>query len=471
VKTAPLLVLLLLLPGTCPGLTAPVLIGPGAPNAPGPELEAQTVHLQWQPAEGAGGYRVFVRDLTAGTAQPYDLSPTDTELAATLVGGDRYGWDMAALAGTNEGPLSGTLYFQIKLAPEKPQITGVSPFPVPAIDAAQVFTVHGNSLMRGSEVVLRQRDSGETFRGRKQIHRHYRFVSILADFTSDPGHWSVEVINPGGLSSGEFYFPVVPASQIPAWRWWRSGWPWAWAGLIAFCTTGTFWWWTARRRLPRALATMRDQTQREERQRLVRDLHDRASADIARLAQLADEAALQSTSFPAAAQQCAREIAAAARDAETAIGDLLWAADPQSERLPQLAARLRVRIRDRLKPHGVEPDFSAWPAPVPNRAVNAAVASQILHLSHEVLNNVVKHARATKLVSEICVDGDWLVLGFRDNGQGFQPHSQPAGGRGLANMRARVQRFGGSVELKFMSGQGTEVIIRLPLGQDRATAA
>ena len=458
----------LVLSGRCPALEAPVPLYPGTTNAPGPELEAQTISLRWALVPGATGYRVFLRDLTADTVTPYDALPTDTSLLLTLVTGDSYRWNMAALVGTNLGALSETLSFRIKLTSLKPLITEVSPYPVPAIDTPQVFTVHGNDIKRGCEVILRDEQTGETFRNMKQIHHHYRFTSILANFTSDPSHWSVEIINPGGFSSGKFYFPVVPADRIPAWRWWRSGWPWAWGGLIALCATGAWLWWTARRRLPRAVAWMRQQTQREERGRLVRDLHDRASADIAYLAQLADETSIQSASLPAEVRQRARELAAAAREADTAISDVLWAADPQSERLPQLAARLRARIRDRLKPHGIEPDFSAWPAPVPNLGVNAAVSSQALHLCHEVLNNVVKHARATKLVTGIGVEEGWLTLTFRDNGQGFQPHSPSAGRRGLTNMRDRVQRLGGSVELNSASGQGTEVIIRLPLEQDGA---
>ncbi len=463
-----LLALLLLTPAAsaCAGLNAPTLLGPGSTNAPGPELGAQTIYLRWQAVPGAGGYSVFLRDLRTKEVRRFSVAWDATDLELTLASGDAYRWNMAAMAGTNLGAFSETRYFHIRLEPDRPVVTEVSPSPVPAIDTPQVFTVYGLNFMHGSEVILRQKDSGETFRNRKQIYRDYRFLSIRPDFTSVPGHWSVEVINPGGLSSGEFPFAVVSPDQIPAWRWWRGAAPWAWAALLAFCTAAWFWWWTARRRLPRAVAATRHQTQREERARFVRDLHDRASADIAYLAQLADETSLESSAFPPTVRERARELAAAARDAETAIGDLLWAADPASEHLPQLAAHLRAQLRERLKPHGIEPDFSAWPAPIPDLAVSAAVVGQVMHLCHEVLNNVVKHARATKLATGLAVDDTSLTLAFRDNGQGLQPRSQPAGGRGLANMRARVQRLGGSVQIKSAPGQGTEVTIRLPLEHD-----
>jgi signal transduction histidine kinase len=87
-----------------------------------------------------------------------------------------------------------------------------------------------------------------------------------------------------------------------------------------------------------------------------------------------------------------------------------------------------------------------------------------LYLCHEVLNNVIKHAEATNLFCTLFVEGGSLVLRFRDDGRGFQIDDQPKGRRGLANIRARVQRLRGSVEMRSAPNEGTELAIRLPLG-------
>lgn len=471
-RLAPLTVGLLalaLFPAICipaEALEPPPVIAPGTTNAPGPMLEASTVQFRWNPVENATGYLISVRDVTTDRLEMFEAPGGATVRPVTLILGDDYRWNMRAVSLTSTSEFSETLHFQIKLLPIKPTVTGVSPFPALAIDGPQVLTIHGANFARGCEVILRVRETGGVYPGRVPgFHRH-RLLSITPDLSSTPGNWTVEVINPGGFTSGEFPFPCLPPERIAAWRWWRSGWPWACGGLAACCFLSLGWWRTARCRLPQALATERTRTRREERDRLVRDLHDRASADVSHLAQLADLTLSESAALPSATQDRLRELHAGARDAETAIGDLLWAADAQNERLPQLAARLRVRIRERLQPHGVEPDFTSWPAPVPALALSAAVSGQLLHLSHEVLNNVVKHAQATKLVCTLTLADGAFVLGFQDNGRGFRPDALPAGRRGLANLRSRVQTLGGTLQIQSAPGAGTEITVRLPLEQN-----
>ncbi len=449
-------------------LEPPLAIAPGTPDGPGPLLEDATVQFIWQPVSNALSYSLSVRDITANNALQV-LDAKSTNAFTTLIAGHEYRWNMVAMAGTNYGGRSETRYFRILVPLVHPRITEVSPYPPPTLDGSQAFTIYGEGFRKGCEVILRGKDTGEVYRNRKVLFQRYHFVTIAPYFTGSGGNWSVEVINPGEYSSGEFPFPCLPAEAIPAWRWWRSGWPWAWGGFLASAIAGACWWWTARRRLPKMLDRTRHHIQREERDRFVRDLHDRTSADIAYLIQLADETMLGASSVPPETRTRIGELCSAARDAETAIGDLVWAATPQSERLPQLAARLRVRLRERLKPHSIEPDLSAWPAPVPDVAVSAAVSGQVLYVCHEVINNVVKHAQATKLISTLIVEDGCLVLCFRDSGQGFQPNSQPAGRRGLVNMRNRIDKLGGSFDIQSAPGQGTEVTVRLPLDNPRAS--
>lgn len=92
-----------------------------------------------------------------------------------------------------------------------------------------------------------------------------------------------------------------------------------------------------------------------------------------------------------------------------------------------------------------------------------------MYLCHEALNNVIKHAQATRLYCSLAAEDGWLVLGFRDNGRGFQAEAQRKSHGGLVNMLTRAQRVGGSVKLHSAPDQGTEMVIRLPLEHDTAT--
>jgi signal transduction histidine kinase len=79
----------------------------------------------------------------------------------------------------------------------------------------------------------------------------------------------------------------------------------------------------------------------------------------------------------------------------------------------------------------------------------------------EGLTNVHKHAQATRAsVGLECVEGSF-VLRVADNGRGQAVDS--AGGFGLRGLQERAAYLGGTVELLNHVGEGSELVVRLPL--------
>ena len=78
----------------------------------------------------------------------------------------------------------------------------------------------------------------------------------------------------------------------------------------------------------------------------------------------------------------------------------------------------------------------------------------------------MKHSQAKTIrVNIACVDGT-LILQVLDDGFGFQPNIAPSsdnGHFGLAGMRERVNRLGGSLSIQSAPGKGTQVEARIPL--------
>jgi signal transduction histidine kinase len=52
----------------------------------------------------------------------------------------------------------------------------------------------------------------------------------------------------------------------------------------------------------------------------------------------------------------------------------------------------------------------------------------------------------------------------KDNGTGFSIND-PTGGSGLPNMRERIEDAGGDFKVESRPGQGTEVTLKLPVGE------
>ena len=87
----------------------------------------------------------------------------------------------------------------------------------------------------------------------------------------------------------------------------------------------------------------------------------------------------------------------------------------------------------------------------------------IYRVIQEMLNNTLKHARATKITFTIDRSKDLIRMEFRDNGVGFDEIELPHGKNlGLSGIRSRVEYLGGKVEMKSRKGKGTFYSIVIP---------
>jgi signal transduction histidine kinase len=81
----------------------------------------------------------------------------------------------------------------------------------------------------------------------------------------------------------------------------------------------------------------------------------------------------------------------------------------------------------------------------------------------EALTNVVKHARASYADVAVEERDGVLHLSIRDDGVGG---ADPAGGSGLIGLQDRVLALGGSIEVNSRPGDGTAIVVDLPLQAD-----
>ena len=93
--------------------------------------------------------------------------------------------------------------------------------------------------------------------------------------------------------------------------------------------------------------------------------------------------------------------------------------------------------------------------------------SQLIRIIHEALTNIVKHADASKGIVRIEKDGDTARITVEDDGKGFaiEKISQDGLHFGLQTMRGRAEAAGGTLTVDSAPGQGTRVIVRLPLAR------
>jgi signal transduction histidine kinase len=129
-----------------------------------------------------------------------------------------------------------------------------------------------------------------------------------------------------------------------------------------------------------------------------------------------------------------------------------------------LAAALQALVEQTGRDHGYR--FSCtlgkgWSPP----AEDAGVA--LYRAVRELLHNVTKHARATRVHLALGGTGDEIWISLDDDGVGFAATGRTAGGRGqgLFQVRERMDRLGGGFVIDSAPGRGTHARLTLPCGE------
>lgn len=99
--------------------------------------------------------------------------------------------------------------------------------------------------------------------------------------------------------------------------------------------------------------------------------------------------------------------------------------------------------------------------------VEQALSVSIYRITQELLNNIVKHAEASKAIVQISIANNQIQLTVEDDGKGIN-HQQleTASGVGWKSIQSRVAYHKGTITLQTDAGKGTSVVIDFLLEQD-----
>ncbi len=202
----------------------------------------------------------------------------------------------------------------------------------------------------------------------------------------------------------------------------------------------------------------------KERRRIATDLHDQ-------IGQL-----LASSRFQLAAMINKIDDSELAGKLENVSGNLRQAVDDTRNIISELSSPL-------LNELGFESAVSEWlEENVQNRfEIKTSFTSNTKHMEidedigimlyrsvRELLTNVIKHARATKVDVTLKAKEQMLKLTISDNGIGFKYDPQRVsfkgtGGLGLFSIRERMSDLGGTMTVKSIRSKGTEVTLITPM--------
>jgi signal transduction histidine kinase len=204
-------------------------------------------------------------------------------------------------------------------------------------------------------------------------------------------------------------------------------------------------------------AELQSLTLMQDRERIARDLHDTV---IQRL--FATGLTLQATArLVAERSDVATRLEQAVDDLDETIKHIrsaIFGLSATARRSGGLGDLVLALVRESTPVLGFEPSLFV-DGPV-DSAVTDTVAADLLATLREMLTNVARHARASRVEISL-VAGSEVVLSVTDDGVG--PGEVTGRGRGLANMSARAAHHSGVMSIVTAPSGGTIVTWRVPI--------
>ena len=233
-----------------------------------------------------------------------------------------------------------------------------------------------------------------------------------------------------------------------------------------------------------AQALEREQSLRNERERISRDLHDgtiqsifAAGLTLDGVRRSVDEVSL-SPGLPVADSELLG-------NARVELDQVMTALNKTIQGIRSFIYDLRMSSADEDLARGLITIVSEFRnrasldirwnvAGNPIYTLRADQRQQVYQIVREALNNIVRHAGATQVIVELSYDGceasgRAICLRISDNGTGVVPERGQIG-HGLRNMRERAQLLGGSLNIKGMAGKGTVVTLEIKDVENQITA-
>jgi PAS domain S-box-containing protein len=205
--------------------------------------------------------------------------------------------------------------------------------------------------------------------------------------------------------------------------------------------------------------------QENERNRIAGYLHDHVAQDLSSLKIGLETLFDNQREVPAGISAKVCELSKILQDSITAVRDLSYDLHPPGMDQLGLVRTVYQYCEDFSEKNKVSVDF--YTAGMKNLKLDFDTEINLYRLIQEGLNNIKKHAEASRVVIRLVASSPSIILRIEDNGKGFDvkrrlTRSFKEKRLGLWSMEERASLLGGTISIKSQPSGGTRVFVEVP---------
>jgi len=205
-----------------------------------------------------------------------------------------------------------------------------------------------------------------------------------------------------------------------------------------------------------------DHVREDERTRIAREIHDELGSLLVGLKMDVSWLEKRLLDQPTLRHKC-QGMRSLVDDAVDNVGRIITDLRPSILDHQGLWPTLEWQVQDFIDSSEMKCHWS-MDVPATLQAPDGPLATAIFRIFQEMLSNVARHARATEVHIRIRATPSDITLLVKDNGKGAPPSAfERHDAYGVMGMRERAGHFGGWLQIDSEMGQGTQLILSMPL--------
>lgn len=188
------------------------------------------------------------------------------------------------------------------------------------------------------------------------------------------------------------------------------------------------------------------------RSRIASDLHDEIGGNLSSISMIG-QALEKRLKLPGHEKERLRKIPHIARITAESMRDIVWFVNPANDSLEKLLAKMRETANLMLEGMDVDFNFDVDKSSFNN---DLNFRRNLFLLYKEILQNIVRHAKASQVIIKLDQNEKQFTLSVKDNGIGFNTKTEFKG-NGLKNFQHRAEEMNGEIVVSSEPDMGTQV--------------